>query len=73
MEYLTLAWMAVEVIGSIGVGLLSSSFALVAFGSDSIVELISGFAVLIHLKGDFTGSSNLGRELRNLRNFFSFL
>ncbi len=69
MEYLTLAWMTVEVIGSIGVGLLSSSFALIAFGSDSIVELISGFAVLIHLKGDFTGSSNLGERTEKLTKF----
>jgi len=69
VEYLSLAWMAVEVIGSIGVGLLSSSFALVAFGSDSVVELISGFAVLIHLKGDSTGSSNLGERTERLTKF----
>jgi divalent metal cation (Fe/Co/Zn/Cd) transporter len=66
VEYLSLGWMAVEVIGSIGVGLLSSSLALVAFGSDSLVELISGFAVLIHLKGDSGGSSDLGERTEKL-------
>jgi len=61
--------MAVEVIGSIGVGLLSSSFALIAFGSDSIVELISGFAVLIHLTGDSGGSIDLGEKTEKLTKF----
>ena len=58
--------MVVEVIGSIGVGLLSSSLALIAFGSDSLVELISGFAVLVHLKSDSGGSSNRGEGTEKL-------
>jgi divalent metal cation (Fe/Co/Zn/Cd) transporter len=66
VEYLSLAWMVVEVIGSIGVGLLSSSLALIAFGSDSLVELISGFAVLVHLKSDWGGSSNRGEATEKL-------
>jgi divalent metal cation (Fe/Co/Zn/Cd) transporter len=48
--------MTVEVLGSIGFGLMAGSFALLAFGGDSVVELISGFAVLMHLRGDMTGS-----------------
>src|SRR5208337_3202693 len=66
VEYLSLGWMVVEVIGSIGVGLLSSSLALIAFGSDSLVELISGFAVLNHLKGDSGGSSDRGERTEKL-------
>jgi len=38
--------MTIEVLGSIGVGLIAGSFALLAFGGDSLIELISGLAVL---------------------------
>ncbi len=42
--------MMVEVIGSIAVGLTAGSFALLAFGGDSLIELISGIAVLEFLR-----------------------
>jgi divalent metal cation (Fe/Co/Zn/Cd) transporter len=54
--------MVVEVAGSIGIGILSGSFALLAFGGDSVVELLSAFVVFSHLRGDVTGSSGLGRR-----------
>jgi len=66
VEYLSLGWMTVEIIGAIGIGLFSSSLALIAFGSDSLVELISGFAVLNHLKGDSGGSSDRGERTEKL-------
>lgn len=54
--------MVVEVVGSIGIGLLSGSLALLAFGGDSVVELLSAFVVFSHLRGDVTGSRGLGRR-----------
>jgi divalent metal cation (Fe/Co/Zn/Cd) transporter len=42
--------MLVEVFASIGVGLVARSLALLAFGGDSLIELISGVAVLAQLK-----------------------
>jgi divalent metal cation (Fe/Co/Zn/Cd) transporter len=48
--------MIVEALGSVGFGLVAGSFALLAFGSDSLIELISGFAVLSHLRKDVAGS-----------------
>ena len=42
--------MSVEVVGSVGLGVLSGSLALLAFGGDSLVELLSGFLVLSHLR-----------------------
>jgi len=42
--------MTVEVIGSLAVGLAAGSFALLAFGGDSLIELISGIAVLEFLR-----------------------
>jgi len=57
IEYLSSAWMTVEVLGSIGIGLIAGSFALLAFGGDSLIELISGLAVLGGLRRD---SSRVG-------------
>jgi len=62
VEYLSSAWMIVEVIGSIGFGLIAGSFALIAFGGDSLVELISGFAVLRHLRQEPTASEDQSRR-----------
>jgi divalent metal cation (Fe/Co/Zn/Cd) transporter len=42
--------MTVEVLGSIGIGLIAGSFALLAFGGDSFIELLSGIVVLRHLR-----------------------
>lgn len=56
VEFLSSLWMVVEVAGSIGVGLVTGSLALLAFGGDSVVELLSAFVVFSHLRGDLTGS-----------------
>jgi len=42
--------MTVEVIGSVWTGLIAGSFALLAFGGDSLVELLSGFTALTFLR-----------------------
>jgi len=42
--------MTVEVIGSVWSGLIAGSFALLAFGGDSLVELLSGITVLSFLR-----------------------
>lgn len=54
--------MVVEVVASIGVGLALGSLALLAFGGDSIVELLSAFVVFSHLREDATGSRGFGRR-----------
>jgi len=56
LEYFSSTWMVVEALGSIVVGLLAGSFALLAFGGDSLVELVSGLAVLAFLRRDAGGS-----------------
>lgn len=58
IEYFSSAWMAVEFAGSIALGLLAGSLALLAFGGDSLIELISGFAVILHLRRDMSGSGS---------------
>ena len=62
LEYFSSLWMVVEVVGSIGIGLVTGSLALLAFGGDSVVELISAFVVFTHLRGDVTGSKGVGRR-----------
>jgi len=56
VEYFSSAWMVVEASGSIVFGLLAGSLALLAFGGDSLIELISGLAVLVYLRSDASGS-----------------
>ena len=51
VEYVSLGWMTVECVVSIYSGLVVSSLALLAFGGDSVVELLSSFAVVQHLRG----------------------
>ena len=41
LEALTLVWMVVEAAGSIGAGVVSRSVLLIAFGADSVIELLS--------------------------------
>lgn len=60
MEYLSLVWMSIEVLASIGVGFIVGSFALIAFGGDSFVELLSAIVVARHLKDDVSGSKGIG-------------
>src|SRR5207245_780729 len=58
IEYLSSGWMTAEVLGSIGLGLIAGSFALLAFGGDSLVELISGIAVLTSLRKNSSSASD---------------
>jgi divalent metal cation (Fe/Co/Zn/Cd) transporter len=61
--------MTVEVVGALFIGLISLSFALVAFGADSLVELLSASVVVSHLRKDSAGEDHLGERTA----FFSAL
>src|SRR5438132_12328746 len=41
LECITLAWMTIEALVAIGSGLVAGSLVLVAFGIDSLIELVS--------------------------------
>src|SRR5712692_521920 len=74
IEYISTAWMMVEVLGSIGFGVIAGSFALLAFGGDSLIELISGIAVLMGLRRDFsTSTKNDGGHGEKTEQFTSAL
>ena len=51
LEHLTVAWNAIEVVVTIGLGVAAGSLALVAFGLDSCVEIFASSVVLWHLGG----------------------
>jgi divalent metal cation (Fe/Co/Zn/Cd) transporter len=50
LEYFSLVWMGVEALVSAAAGILAGSFALIAFGGDSFIELISAYAVTFYLR-----------------------
>jgi len=55
VEYASLVWMTVECLVAIYSGMAAWSLALLAFGGDSLVELLSSFAVVHHLRSSLTG------------------
>ena len=52
LEYMTLAWNALEAAVAIIAGLVAGSIALVGFGLDSVIECLSGGALLWRLRGN---------------------
>jgi divalent metal cation (Fe/Co/Zn/Cd) transporter len=52
LEYFTTLWNSVEALLSVGAGIAAGSIALVGFGLDSFIEVISGSALLWRMKAD---------------------
>ena len=57
VEVFTVAWMVVEAAVSIGAGVVAGSLLLVAFGLDSVIELVSGGILLWRLSVQARGGS----------------
>ena len=57
LEVLTVGWMAVEAVLAIGAGVAAGSVLLVAFGADSVIELLSGATLLWRLQRESRGGS----------------
>ena len=55
IEWLTIGWMIVEAAVSVAAGLAAGSIALLAFGVDSVIELISATTLLWRLRLEDTG------------------
>jgi divalent metal cation (Fe/Co/Zn/Cd) transporter len=49
LEYITVAWNSIEALAALLAGILAGSVALVGFGLDSVIETVSGGAVLWRL------------------------
>jgi divalent metal cation (Fe/Co/Zn/Cd) transporter len=52
LEYFTILWNSIEGLLSVGAGIAAGSIALVGFGLDSFIEVISGSALLWRMKAD---------------------
>jgi divalent metal cation (Fe/Co/Zn/Cd) transporter len=52
LEYFTIAWNSVEAIVALIAGLAAGSISLVGFGTDSIIEVTSGAALLWRMSAD---------------------
>lgn len=57
VEVFTVAWMVVEAALALGAGLAAGSLLLVAFGADSVIELVSGGILLWRLAVEERGGS----------------
>jgi divalent metal cation (Fe/Co/Zn/Cd) transporter len=66
LEYLSAGWMSVEAAGTLAAGLLAGSVALLAFGGDSLIEMLSAVAVLGYLRADTGGPRAQGRNAAKL-------
>jgi len=62
LEYVTLGWGSIEATGALIAGLMAGSLALMTFGGDSLIELISSLVVARHLKADVDGFQTEGRR-----------
>ena len=56
VEWLTIVWMTFEALVSIGAGLAARSIALIGFGVDSVIELISAGILLWRLRLEPVGA-----------------
>jgi divalent metal cation (Fe/Co/Zn/Cd) transporter len=57
VEVATIAWMVLEAVIAIGAGVVAHSVLLTAFGIDSVIELVSGGALLWRLSTEARGGS----------------
>jgi divalent metal cation (Fe/Co/Zn/Cd) transporter len=55
LEAFSVLWMIVEAVVSIGAGIIAGSALLVAFGADSVIELVSGVTLLWRLRIEARG------------------
>lgn len=64
LEYLTIVWNCLESLLAIGAGWLAGSIALVGFGVDSVIESLSGLALLWRLQDGERGEQREQAALR---------
>jgi divalent metal cation (Fe/Co/Zn/Cd) transporter len=64
LEYATMTWMVAEAAVAITAGLLAASIALVGFGLDSVIELISATIVIWQLRGEVTAQDRQTRAVQ---------
>jgi len=71
LEYFTIGWNSLEAVVAIGAGLLAGSIALVGFGLDSIIEVVSATILLWRLRAERTGADSEASERAEGRALFA--
>ena len=56
VEWVTITWMVIEALVSVGAGLIAGSVALIAFGVDSVIELVIAGVLLGRLRLESLGA-----------------
>lgn len=67
LEYLTIAWNAIEGAVAVWAGIVAGSISLIAFGVDSLIELASGATLLWRMSVDTKIEERAHNEKRALR------
>ncbi|GEO27333.1 hypothetical protein AAC03nite_31180 [Alicyclobacillus acidoterrestris] len=57
IELISVLWMIVEAVVAIGAGVAAHSLALLAFGADSVIELVAGIVLLWRLAIEMNGAT----------------
>lgn len=52
LQYATIAWNVGEAVLTIALGIAAGSLALIAFGTDSVIEIFASVVVVWHLRGE---------------------
>ncbi len=65
VEWLTIGWMVLEAAVGIGAGLAARSIALLAFGLDSVIELVSATVVLARLRTESLGPAMTAEQVEH--------
>jgi hypothetical protein len=77
LEWLTVAWMIIEAAVAIGAGISAGSLSLMAFGADSVIELISAGVLIwrlsLELKQGRAFSEGIERRARRIAGGLLFL
>jgi hypothetical protein len=60
LEYAIMTWMVAEAAIAIAAGVITASIALVGFGLDSVIELMSAGIVIWQLRGEIAGQDRQG-------------
>jgi len=55
LEAWTLAWMVIEAAASLGAGIVARSLLLIAFGADSVIELLSAGVLFHRFRSEYRG------------------
>lgn len=64
---LTITWNVIEAVVAISAGIAAGSLALVAFGFDSIIEVLSAWVVVWQFRGELRGGYDEDRERKALK------